>query len=123
MNIARQGISFMVIGGCLVVADWAVFVMLTALGWPPPMANIAGRIVGALLGFWANGRITFASALGRHRFIRFAVVWTILTLLSTWLVTIVVTYLGLQMAWLAKPLVEGGLAILSFIMSRHWVYR
>ena len=123
MNITRQGITFLVIGGCLVIADWAVFVMLTALGCSLPVANVAGRVVGALLGFWANGRITFGSTLGGRRFVRFAVVWAGLTLLSTWQVTIVADYLGLQMAWLAKPLVEGVLAVLSFVMSRHWVYR
>ena len=31
--------------------------------------------------------------------------------------------LGLQMAWLAKPLVEGGLAVLNFFLLRHVVYR
>ena len=31
--------------------------------------------------------------------------------------------LGLQMAWLAKPLVEACLAVVSFVVSRHWVYR
>ncbi|HEX7731997.1 MAG TPA: GtrA family protein [Rhodanobacter sp.] len=127
MSIARQGISFLLVGGCLVVADWAVFVALTALGTPPPVANVAGRVVGALLGFWANGRVTFGTPgdarLGRRRFTRFIVVWAILTLLSTYLVTVVADYLGLQMAWLAKPLVEAGLAVVSFFLSRHWVYR
>ncbi len=123
MNLARQGFSFLLIGGGLVLADWAVFVMLTALGVPAPAANVAGRVVGALLGFWANGRVTFGSALGRHRFFRFALLWLILTMLSTYLVTVVANHLGLQMAWLAKPLVEGCLSLLSFIVSRHWVYR
>jgi hypothetical protein len=31
--------------------------------------------------------------------------------------------LGLQLAWLAKPLVEGALAVLSFFLLRHVVYR
>ncbi|MFB8914474.1 MULTISPECIES: hypothetical protein [Xanthomonas] len=30
---------------------------------------------------------------------------------------------GLRRAWLAKPLVEGGLAIVSFFLGRHVVYR
>lgn len=123
MSIARQGISFLVIGGCLVIVDWGVFVLLTVLGVTPAVANVAGRVVGALLGFWANGRITFSSPLGRRRFFRFAIVWAVLTLLSTYFMTVVADQIGLQMAWVAKPLVEGCLAVLSFIMSRHWVYR
>lgn len=127
MSIARQGISFVLVGGCLVVADWAVFVILTAVGTPPWAANIAGRVAGALLGFWANGRITFSTfgsgRLWRYRFMRFAIAWIVLTLLSTVLVTMVANHLGLQMAWLAKPLVEAALAVVSFVVSRQWIYR
>lgn len=127
MNLARQGVSFLLVGLGLVTADWAVFVVLTALGTPAAMANVLGRVTGALLGFWANGRYTFgapgAARLGPHRFLRFLVVWLPLTLLSTVLVTVVVARLGMQMAWLAKPLVEAGLAVVSFLVSRHWVYR
>lgn len=127
MSIARQGVSFLLVGGCLVAVDWAAFVALTALGVDPPVANVAGRIVGALLGFWANGWVTFGTPgvarFGRHRLMRFGIVWIVLTVLSTYLVTVVADYLGLQMAWLAKPMVEAGLAGISFFLSRHWVYR
>jgi putative flippase GtrA len=127
MSIARQGASFLFIGGCLVLVDWGVFVLLTAAGVDTSVANVCGRVVGALLGFVANGRITFGAAgaprLGRHHFSRFVVLWLAMTLLSTWLVSEVATHLSLQVAWLAKPLVEGGLAVLSFFISRHWVYR
>ena len=127
MSIARQGISFLFVGGCLVVVDWASFVILTSLGAAPALANVSGRIIGALLGFLINGMVTFGTMgdrrLGRHRFVRFTIVWTALTLLSTYLVTSVTDYLGLRMAWLAKPLVEACLAGVSFFLSRHWVYR
>jgi putative flippase GtrA len=127
MSIARQGLSFLVVGCCLIVLDWAVFVALTAIGVMPVAANIAGRVVGALVGFWANGRITFSGPrsprLGRHRFVRYIILWAMLTVLSTVLVTVLADRLSLQIAWLAKPLVEAGLAVLSFLFSRHWVYR
>ena len=126
MSLARQGVSFLVVGCCLIVLDWMVFVALTALGLPPFPANIAGRIAGALVGFWANGRITFATGgarLGRRRFGRYLILWSVLTLLSTVLVTGLADDLSLQAAWLAKPVVEAGLAALSFFISRHWVYR
>jgi len=127
MSIARQGVSFLVVGCCLIVLDWAVFVVLTALGVMPVPANIAGRLGGALVGFWANGWITFSvpgsPRLGRRRFARYLVLWLTLTLLSTVLVTLLVNRLNLEAAWLAKPVVEAGLAALSFLVSRHWVYR
>jgi len=127
MSIARQGASFLVVGCCLIVLDWTVFVGLTALGVVPVPANIAGRVAGALVGFWANGRITFSvpgsPRLGRRRFVRYLVLWLTLTLLSTVLVTLLASRLSLEVAWLAKPVVEAGLAALSFLVSRHWVYR
>jgi putative flippase GtrA len=127
MSIVRQGISFLIVGGCLIAVDWAIFVALTALGVQPSIANLAGRITGALLGYWANGHITFmtseASALGRQSFIRFITSWFIVTALSTYMITIVANCLGLKTAWLAKPLVDGVLAIFTFFVSRHWIYR
>lgn len=127
MSIARQGISFLIVGGCLIAVDWVIFVALTAFGVQPAVANLAGRIAGALLGYWANGRITFmtgeTSSLGRRSFARFVTSWLVVTALSTYMVTFVADYLGLKTAWLAKPLVDGALAILTFFVSRHWVYR
>jgi putative flippase GtrA len=127
MALIRQGSWFLVVGGVLVVVDWAVFVALTALGAPVAPANLAGRVVGACLGFWLNGRLTFAedgqARLGGHRLLRFAFAWLLLTASSTLLMHAVADLLGLGWAWLAKPLVEALLALASFLIARHWIYR
>lgn len=127
MSLVRQSVSFFMVGCGLVVVDSAVFVLLTAAGMSAPPANVLGRVVGALLGFWLNGRITFgkpgAPKLGRRRFTRFAVLWATLTVLSTVLVTVLADRMSLHIAWVAKPVVEAGIAGLSFFASRHWVYR
>lgn len=127
MNIARQSMSFVLVGCCLVVTDWVAFVLLTAAGMGAPPANVIGRATGALLGFWLNGWITFgqtgAPRFGYHRFARFTLLWLTLTLLSTVLITMLVVRLSLHVAWLAKPAVEAGMAVLSFFACRRWVYR
>jgi putative flippase GtrA len=127
MNILRQGTSFLLIGGCLVLVDWGVFVLLSAIGVNTPVANVAGRVFGALLSFIANGSITFSSVdgarFGKRRFARFMVLWLPMTILSTYMVSEVAIHLSLKTAWLGKPLVEGFLATVSFVLSRHWVYR
>lgn len=127
MSISRQGLRFLAVGICLVFVDWLVFVVLTALGLGPVASNIAGRIAGALLGFWANGRITFGTGgdtrLGRYRFARYVLLWATLTFLSTLLISALAQRLDLHVAWLAKPAVEAALAVASFFLSRHWVYR
>lgn len=126
MNIARQGLSFVLVGCGLVLVDWAIFVALSALGLPAAWANVLGRVAGALVGFAANGGITFRRAgaprYGAHRFARFLALWVALTLLSTVLVTALAEHSSLEIAWLAKPVVEAGLAVMSFFVSRHWVY-
>lgn len=127
MSLLRQGSQFALVGMLQLLLDWSVFVAASHLGVPIAPSNLFGRISGALLGFWLNGRITFASEddarLGWHRFGRFMLMWIGLTLLSTWLVTLCADALGLRMAWLAKPLVEGALSLLSFFLWRHVVYR
>lgn len=127
LTLLRQGGSFLVVGAVQLLVDWALFVALTALGVPAAPANLAGRIGGALLGFWLNGRVTFAQAgsarLGWRRFARFLLVWIPLTLISTLAVAWVAGTLGLAHAWLAKPLVEGALAVVAFFLWRHVVYR
>jgi putative flippase GtrA len=123
----RQGGSFIAVGVAQLLLDWLVFVVLTAVGVAAAPGNLVGRACGALLGFWLNGRLTFAQAgaarLGWWRFTKFLLVWVPLTAISTLAVTWVASSLGLAHAWLAKPLVEGVLAVVAFFLWRHVVYR
>ena len=127
MNLLRQGSQYLVFGLVQLLLDWAVFVASTALGMPTVPGNLLGRTSGALLGFWLNGRFTFAHKGRQHfvwsRFARFFALWLVTTAVSTWLVSTVATTLGLQLAWLGKPTVEGGLALLTFFLMRHFVFR
>lgn len=127
MSLLRQGRFFLLVGVLQLLLDWAVFVALSALGMPAAPANLIGRISGACLGFWLNGRLTFAvegeARLGPHRFARFAAVWIGLTIVSTIGVTWLAAQFGLAWSWAAKPAIEGVLAVVSFLVSRHWIYR
>ena len=86
MSLIRQGGSYVLVGLLQLLLDWAVFVATTALGLPAAPANLLARVSGALLGFWLNGRVTFArdgaARLGWGRFVRFALVWLALTAVS-----------------------------------------
>ena len=127
MSLFRQGTQFIIIGLAQLALDWGVFVAVTALGIPVAPSNLLGRISGALLGFWLNGRYTFATQgeqrHGWKRFARFWVLWLLMTVISTGLIDWVAQSLGLQYAWLAKPVVELGLAVVSFFALRLVVYR
>src|SRR5690606_8590592 len=60
MQLLRQGSQYFAIGILQLLVDWALFVAATALGLHAVPANLLGRISGAALGFWLNGRYTFA---------------------------------------------------------------
>ena len=126
MSLSRQGQHYLAIGVGQWLLDWAVMVALSHYGLSVELANIAGRVSGALIGFWLNGWITFAgddTVLGRRQLFRFLLMWTLTTAISTWAMGGINQVAGLKWAWLAKPAVEIALGGLGFVLSRHWVYR
>lgn len=127
MSLLRQGRHFILVGVAQVVVDWGVTVALSHSGIDLAVANITGRVTGALLGFTLNGQITFAGEdggrAGWRQFGRYLLWWLATTALSTVGVIAIEARLGLGWAWLGKPLVDGLLAVLGFIASRQWVYR
>lgn len=126
MSLRRQGRHYLAIGIVLWLVDWGVMVGLSHLGLPVEPANVAGRISGALLGFWLNGRITFAgddNDMGHRQFGRFVLMWLLTTVISTAALGAIDDAVGLKGAWGAKPAVELVLGGIGFMLSRHWVYR
>jgi putative flippase GtrA len=126
--LPRQLLLFLLAGLAQLLLDWAVFVALTGLGLPVVAANLAGRVSGACLGFWLNGRYTFADDEGRARLQRehlgrFVLAWLVLTALSTLLLELLSRHLELHALWLAKPIVEAGVAAISFVVARQWIFR
>ena len=126
MSLKRHASHYAIIGGLQWLVDWGVMVGLTHLGMAVEPANVVGRIAGALLGYWLNGKLTFAgddTAVGRTQLVRFIVMWLGTTAISTWSLGAIDAHLGLKWAWLAKPAVELSLGVIGFVLSRHWVYR
>jgi putative flippase GtrA len=126
MTLTRHARHYLWIGALQWLVDWAVMVGLSHFGLRIGAANVAGRVSGALLGFWLNGRITFVGddhAIGRTQLMRFLVMWLAMTALSTLSIEVIDGMLGRKWAWLAKPLVEVTLGMMGFVVSRHWVYR
>jgi putative flippase GtrA len=126
-NLLRQGLGYGAVGLLQLLVDWLCFVGLTMLGLDVVPANLAGRVVGAVLGFWLNGVLTFrddaGGRLGWRRLRRFAISWAVMSLLSTAGVYFVDHVVGLRWAWLAKPVLDASLAGLGFVVSRYWIYR
>lgn len=126
MTLTRHARHYTLIGGVQWLVDWGVLVAFTHLGMAVVPANIAGRVAGALLGYWLNGKVTFAGdehAIGPNQLRRYLTMWTATTAVSTWSLGAIDHWAGLQWAWLAKPGVEAVLGVVGFVLSRHWVYR
>lgn len=126
MSLGRQGRHYLLVGGIQWLLDWSVTVALSHFGLAIAPANLAGRVSGALLGYWLNGKLTFAGeghALGRKQLLRFLMMWVCTTALSTWAMSVVDARFGLTAAWLAKPAIEIALAVVGFLLSRHWIYK
>ena len=87
------------------------------------MATYSHTYRRLLLLFNARFSIRQENETGWWRFTKFLLVWVPLTAISTLAVTWVASSLGLAHAWLAKPLVEGVLAVVAFFLWRHVVYR
>ena len=123
--IAGQAFRFVLVGLAQIAVDAAAFVALTYAGAPVAPSNIAARVSGAALGFALNRRFTFRGG-GRGlggAGLRFATLWGVMTCVSTVLVGWTSGALGLEAAWLAKPLVDGALAAISFFATKWWVFR
>jgi putative flippase GtrA len=126
MSLHRQGRHYLFFGGIQWLVDWGVMVLLSHLGLAVEAANVCGRISGAILGFWLNGKFTFAgddTRIGGTQLRRFLLMWLGTTLLSTFAMGRIDDVFGLQWAWLAKPAVELALGVVGFVLSRHWVYK
>ncbi len=126
MSLHRQGRHYLLIGGLQWLLDWGVTVALSHFGLVIEAANVCGRISGAMLGFWLNGKITFAgddTRIGATQLRRFVSMLLCNTAASTWAMGTIDDVFGLQWAWLAKPLVELSLGTIGFLLSRYWVYK
>ena len=105
------------------IVEWLFFVAFTTLGMPLAPANVVARTLAALLGFSVNGTITFKSELKAVLLVRFLIAWIPLTLVDTLAVAALGMVGGLGVAWLVKPVVDSLIAVLSFLVARHWVFR
>ncbi|MEO6967654.1 MAG: GtrA family protein [Rhodanobacteraceae bacterium] len=121
----HQWIGFCLVGGAEFVLDWAVLVGLSAVGMPVAIANAFGRLAGACLGYWANGRFTFRAnaRMGWKAIARSAFLFVTTTIVSSWALEVAAAYHGLLGAWLLKPAVEAVLGVVCFFASKYWVYR
>jgi putative flippase GtrA len=117
---------FGLVGIFVVALDYAVFASLL---WAMPgshlLANIAGKMAGAISGFILHKYITFAGqqrdGTGRQA-ASYALLFGFNLLMSTGLLWLLVDYLRLNAYW-SRLFVDALVIASSFTGSRLWVYR
>lgn len=126
----RQPLLFLLVGGLQYLLDAALFGIFLSLGLATTPANVLSRGAAAVGGFFANRYITFSTrADNLNRFssslLRFAGLWLLMTLLSTSLILLLKQQWGtaVEIQVAGKLLVEAVLAIISFLLSKYWVFR
>jgi putative flippase GtrA len=126
----RQPLMFVLVGGLQYLLDAALFGVFLSAGLSIPTANVLSRASAATGGFLANRYLTFSKradtvASFTGSLLRFITLWLTMTFISTGLMLAVShlwgAELGIQM--IGKLLVEAILAIISFVISKYWVYR
>ncbi len=123
-DLPREGRRYLLVGGSQALIAWGAFVLLTMKGLSVPLASVLGRVVAASAGFWFNGYYTFSLRhLNWRHGARYVLVWTLLTILSAILITLVADRMGLHAAWIAKPMVSALVACLGFFLWKYVVYR
>ncbi len=127
MTLKRHLRSYAVVGLLQWLLEYTVMLALSQWLLPAAPANLLGRIAGACLGFWLNGRFTFADAENGSKVSpvalrRFLLAWLGLTLLNTAGVALLEQAGGLRVAQLGKPAADVVCAVAGFLLARHWIY-
>jgi putative flippase GtrA len=114
----KPWLRFVLVGLFQLCLDWGVFVLLTRAELAVPVANLLARAVNIPVGWFLQGRVTFGAALNAGTFLRYLLVFLLLTILST----LALLPMSVPVRELAKPLVEALLAIASFLLMQHFVF-
>ncbi len=125
--MTKQFLVYLLVGGIQYVMDIAIFSGLT-LFISTEIANVTSRGTTALVGYWLNGKMTFKTE-GRNRihlmgFQRFLMVWLLMTLISTFLIGLMVSHyqLSWEVAIAVKLIVEVVLVVFNFLLQKRYVF-
>lgn len=127
-----QGYRFVFIGLVLIGFDSLCCALLVVSGMPLAIANPLSRGLAAALGFALHLHYTFAETSEggsdvrqgpQGRLLRYALVWLLLTFVSTRVLLMLQAGADTRLALWAKAPVEAVLALCSFLLLKLWVYR
>ena len=130
----KQVTLFTIVGFIQYIIDCGLFIFFSNLNVDIETANVLCRCLAAITGFSLNRTLTFRykGTIKAHihvQAIRFIILWAALTVISTVLI-ILVNHLfpgedssgNFGILAIGKLIIEALLAVVSFIISKFWVY-
>ena len=117
---------FVLTGACVVAFDWLCFHLLVHTTQDASISNLISRTLSIPVSFYLQRRFTFrAHNQGRSNqaWLRFIVLWLGGTTFGAVVLELVRARYGENVASAAKLLVEALIAVVNFIVLKHWVYR
>jgi len=126
----RQPVLFVLVGGFQYLLDAALFGILITSGLGTIPSNITSRATAAATGFLLNRYVTFSRRndtvqLFSASLVRFVIFFAIMTIVSTGLIQLLGQLAGDSETQriFYKLGVEAVLAVVSFFLSRNWVFQ
>ena len=125
-GVMHQMMRYGIVGGVVYLSDFAVF---AAILWFMPdaylLANVIGKVTGALVGFVLHRHFTFSWE-QKDKASRQAISYLLLLAanlaISSLLMWLLVDSVGAN-AFIAKIFVDVVVIAVSFVAGRRWVYR
>jgi len=118
---ALSPVRYLMVGGCLFLIDLGVFMVLTEVGVPIPVAQVVARATGGLVGFVGHKYVTFRSAgqtsRGPAQMVLYAVLFAANLTLSAFVISGAITLcMGFRVP--GKILGESVMVCMTFLGNR-----
>lgn len=120
---ARRFCVYAAVGGLGTAVHYTVLLLVVGAGWlAPPSASVCGALVGALVNFVLNARVTFRAAMEGRAARRFFVTAGVGALANGLAMSVLVDRAGLDFR-LAQVIVTLGVLVLTFALNSIWTFR
>jgi putative flippase GtrA len=126
----RQPVLFVLVGGFQYLLDAVMFGIFISIGFGTVPSNIASRATAAATGFLLNRYLTFGKRNDSVQHFstslaRFLIFFIAMTVLSTGLILLLENVAGDNDSQriIYKLAVEAVLAVISYFLSKNWVFR
>lgn len=125
-SLASQIYRFILTGACVVAFDWLCFHLLVHATQNASISNLISRTLAIPVSFYLQRRFTFRAHTDGHSnqaWLRFIVLWLGGTSFGAVVLELIRARYGENVASAAKLAVEALVAVVNFIVLKHWVYR